>query len=199
MHYDPSVIIEDCPHVYSVDQDSILLIESLDILTGEKVLEVGCGSGVVSIHCALAGAEVTAVDINPYAVDCTIGNAELNRVKIDVRLSDIYSAVDGIFDTIIFNLPYLPVEEEGWLEKAWTGGEDGIEPLRKLLDRAADYLSEEGSVVVVTSSLMDQCALEALLSEYNYEILRSLKLFFERLDVVRCWFKTPCNVDGIKL
>lgn len=191
MRYDPTIIIEDCPHVYSVDQDSVLLIESLKIRNGEKVLEVGCGSGVVSIHCALEGAVVTAVDINPYAVECTSRNANLNNTSITVLLSDVYSTVDGIFDLILFNLPYLPVEEEGWLEKSWSGGESGVEPLKKLLDGAHAHLSQDGSVIVITSSLMNQNALNTILSDYEYEKIGSLKLFFEELFVVRCWIKKP--------
>lgn len=185
MLYDPSLVIEDCPEVYRVDEDSILLIRSLDVRPGERVLEVGCGSGVVSIHCTHAGAEVTAVDINPYAVECTRRNASRNGLEIDVRQSDMYCNVTGCFDTIVFNLPYLPVEEEGLLEKAWSGGGTGVEPLERLLEGAADHLEPGGRVVVVVSSLMDSVRLNSLLSHYESEIIGSLALFFEELSVLK--------------
>ncbi|MDD3399126.1 MAG: methyltransferase [Candidatus Methanomethylophilaceae archaeon] len=184
MLYDPSLIIEDCPEVYSVDEDSILLIHSLDVRPGERVLEVGCGSGVVSIHCAIAGAEVTAVDINPYAVECTHRNATRNGVKMDVRPSDMYSNVTGRFDTIVFNLPYLPVEDEGLLAKAWSGGSTGVEPLERLLEGAADHLEPGGRVVVVASSLMTTEDLDSILSDYSVRVIGELSLFFEVLRVL---------------
>ena len=184
MEYDPSLTIAEDPEVYPPSEDSILLIESLDIGKGEKVLEVGCGSGVVSIHCAANGAEVVSVDINPKAVDLARKNFEANRLPHDVRESDVYSAVDGRFDTIIFNLPYLPVQDEGMLAKAWSGGDDGMGPLPGLLEGAPDRLLPNGRVVVVVSSLMDQERLSSLLSKYETRELGSLPLFFETLRVL---------------
>lgn len=49
----------DDPDVYPPCDDSILLIRSLEVSPGMEVLEIGCGSGVVSIHAALEGARVT--------------------------------------------------------------------------------------------------------------------------------------------
>src|SRR5262245_29793863 len=43
-------------------------------LTGKSFLEIGCGSGIVALCAARQGATVTAVDINPDAVRCTIAN-----------------------------------------------------------------------------------------------------------------------------
>lgn len=75
MEYDPDIVIEEDPDVYPPSEDSIFLIRSLDIRPGESVLEIGCGSGIVSLHCAKAGATVTAGDINPVAVELTKRNA----------------------------------------------------------------------------------------------------------------------------
>ena len=184
MEYDPSLSIAEDPEVYPPSEDSILLIESLDIRRGEKVLEIGCGSGVVSIHCAANGAEVTSVDINPRAVELTRENLARNGLQSAVALSDLYSEVDGRFDTVVFNLPYLPVDDEGMLAKAWSGGDDGMGPLPELLERAPEHLLPNGRVVVVVSSLMDQERLSSLLSKYKVRELGSLPLFFETLKVL---------------
>ncbi len=184
MLFDPGISIKVFPDVYSPDEDSQLLIESLEVSPGDDVLEIGCGSGIVAIHCAKAGAIVTAVDINPMAVECTIVNAEDNGVELKVRVSDIYENVHGTFDLIIFNLPYLPVQDEGMAAAAWSGGEDGLEPLRKLLDGADDHLNPDGSLVVVTCSLMDHGKMEGMLDRYKVKKLGSKSLFFERLDVL---------------
>ncbi len=184
MEYDPSLTIAENPDVYPPSEDSILLIESLDIGKGERVLEVGCGSGVVSVHCAANGADVVSVDINPKAVALTEKNFDANGLPHDVRESDVYSAVMERFDTIIFNLPYLPVQDEGMLAKAWSGGDDGMGPLPELLEKAPEHLLPGGRVVVVVSSLMDQERLSSVLEKYKVRELGSLPLFFETLKVL---------------
>ncbi len=185
MEYTLSIEIEENRDVYPPSEDSVLLIESLDISQGDKVLEVGCGSGVVSLHCALNGADVICVDINPLAVKLAKENAKRNNLTLDVRESDVYSAVNEKFDTIIFNLPYLPVEEEGILAQAWSGGKDGLGPLPRLIGESKDYLLPGGKIVVVISSLMDQDALDTLLKGLETEVLGELPLFFEKLSVLK--------------
>lgn len=188
MEYDPSLTIHEDPDVYPPSDDSILLIESLDVSRGERLLEIGCGSGVVSIHCALNGCDVTAGDINPKAVELANLNAAANSVDIRARETDVYSNVDGVFDTIVFNLPYLPVDEEGLLARAWSGGPDGLGPLPELLHGAPDHLSKEGRVVVVVSSLIERHALEGALEGLDVRTLGELPLFFEKLSVLEIRF-----------
>lgn len=184
MEYDPEIRIEGDPDVYPPSDDSILFIQSLDVKEGEKVLEIGCGSGVVSIHCANNGCKVTCGDINPKAVALARRNAEANGVQMEVFETDVYSNIDGRFDTILFNLPYLPVDEDGLLARSWSGGPDGLGPLPDLLKGAPDHLTEEGRVVVVISSLMDTDALWDLLDNYSVRTIGELKLFFEKLAVL---------------
>jgi release factor glutamine methyltransferase len=184
MRYDPGLRIEERKDVYSPDEDSVLLIGSLDIAEGERVLEIGCGSGVVAIHCAKNGADVTAVDINPAAVELTRKNAAANGAYMDIRLSDLYEDIDSYYDTIVFNLPYLPVKDDGTLEKAWSGGDDGIGPLPKLLNDVKDRLLPRGRFVIVVSSLMNEERLNDVLKEYNVTVLGEKKLFFELLRVL---------------
>lgn len=184
VRYDPTLTIFGHPEVYPPSEDSILFIESLDVMPGERVLEIGCGSGVVSIHCALNGCIVTAGDINPHAVDLAQKNAEANGASMDVFLTDVYSNIEGVFDTILFNLPYLPVEDEGLLAKAWSGGDDGLGPLPRLLDESDKVLAHDGRIVVVTSSLMDREATEDAMADWTVRSLGELPLFFEKLNVL---------------
>ena len=188
MLYDPGIRIDVCDNVYSPGEDSVLLIESLDISDGERVLEIGCGSGVVAIHCAKNGADVAAVDINPAAVELTRKNAAANGAYMDIRLSDLYEDIDSYYDTIVFNLPYLPVKDDGDLEKAWSGGDDGIGPLPKLLNDVKGRLLPRGRFVVVVSSLMDQQRLGDVLKGYDVKVLGEKKLFFELLRVLEISF-----------
>ena len=184
MEYKDGLDMAEDPEVYPPSEDSILLTESLDIRIGEKVLEIGTGSGIVSIQCALNGADVVCGDINPRAVALARRNAAANGVDIDVRETDVYSNIEGRFDTIVFNLPYLPVEDEGELAKAWSGGPDGLGPLPRLLEGAPEHLLPDGRVVVVASSLMDRAGLDKTLEGYEVKVLGELPLFFERLQVL---------------
>ena len=66
----------------------------------KRLIDFGCGSGVVAIAAALAGAqEVVACDIDPLALQATQLNAELNDV--DLTITDDYYAIDGHIDLII--------------------------------------------------------------------------------------------------
>lgn len=84
-----------------------LMEEVMSDFVGADVLDVGCGSGILSIAAAKLGAwSVTAVDIEQSALECTIRNALVNGVsdKIYVKLSDLAERVDGSYDIIISNL-----------------------------------------------------------------------------------------------
>jgi release factor glutamine methyltransferase len=184
MKYRPDLIIEKDEDVYPPSEDSFLLIGSFDVHPGERILEIGCGSGIVSMHCALNGGIVTCGDINKKAVALTRKNMDLNSLRAVVVETDLYSGIDGTFDTVIFNLPYLPVKEEGDLALAWSGGEDGLGPLPGLISGAHDHLLPNGRLIVVISSLMDDDALRSAIAGLEVKVLAELPLFFERLSVL---------------
>ncbi|NLL94389.1 MAG: methyltransferase [Thermoplasmatales archaeon] len=184
MEIDGSLEIVECPNVYPPSEDSYLLIRALSPNPGEMVLEIGCGSGIVSMHMALAGADVVACDIDPDAVACAKGNAERNGIRMRVVQSDLFSDVDGVFDLIVFNLPYLPFSDDGPMAKAWSGGADGLGPLGRLLKELPRRLRPGGQLVVVVSSLSDMKAFEKMAAGFQVETLASEKLFFEELKVI---------------
>ncbi|HKM14182.1 MAG TPA: methyltransferase, partial [Candidatus Methanomethylophilaceae archaeon] len=97
MEYDPDISIMEDENVYPPSDDSIFLIRCLDVKPGESVLEMGCGSGIVSLHCAKMGAKVTAGDINSAAVELTKRNALSNNLKVDVVLTNVYESISGTF------------------------------------------------------------------------------------------------------
>lgn len=73
-------------------------------LQGARVLDVGCGSGVLGIAAARLGAAiVVAVDTDPLAVEAARSNAASNGVEIDVRDGSVWAA-EGAFDVVIANL-----------------------------------------------------------------------------------------------
>lgn len=78
-----------------------------------NILDIGTGSGCISITLSKKlNCKVTACDVSSDALDCAQENAKLNGVSIDFILSDVFSNVNGRFDVIISNPPYIDVEEE---------------------------------------------------------------------------------------
>ena len=105
------------PGVFShrqVDGGARALLRAAVIEAGQQVLELGCGSGVVSLAAAFRapGVRVLAVDSNARAVECTRRGATLNGLSnLDVRLSTAESQTSGEipaaeFDLVLANPPY---------------------------------------------------------------------------------------------
>jgi Predicted methyltransferase len=72
------------------------LLLNPDIVRGKRVLDFASGSGIVGIAAAMAGAaKVEACDIDPFAIDAIILNAEANKVSISPREEDVIGRDDG--------------------------------------------------------------------------------------------------------
>jgi predicted nicotinamide N-methyase len=92
------------------------LLARPELVAGKRVLDFGCGSGVVAIAAALAGArEVIACDIDPLALAATRVNAALNRVSL--TLADDFHAVAGQLDLIIVADVLYDRANLNWLSK----------------------------------------------------------------------------------
>ncbi len=188
MKLDPSIDIELLPEVYNPSDDSYLLLGAIEVKEGERFLEIGSGSGLIAVHAALAGADVVAADINPHAVDCTRRNAMRNNAKMEVVQSDLFENIRGLFDVIAFNPPYLAVEESSssWIEKSWSGGEDGAQIARPFIEQAIRHLAPNGRVYIILSSLG---SLRTLLREakrqYRSTMIEEKQMFFESIFAYR--------------
>ena len=91
------------------------LLRQPDWVRGKRVLDFGCGSGVVAIAAALAGAaHVVACDVDPDALAATRCNAALNKVELE--LAEDYSAVAGDLDLIIVADVLYDLSNFLWLE-----------------------------------------------------------------------------------
>lgn len=112
------------PPVSPFSYDSLLLAEANDTRPGEKVLDIGTGTGVHSVISAKKGArKVVATDISQKAVENVLYNVANHGLKgvIDVRKGDLFEPLeeDERFDLIIANLPFVdhPVDQvyEHWV------------------------------------------------------------------------------------
>ncbi|HJW65899.1 MAG TPA: HemK2/MTQ2 family protein methyltransferase [Candidatus Bathyarchaeia archaeon] len=149
-------------NVYEPAEDTFLLAENLDVNDGDTVLDMGTGCGILGILAAKMAKHVVAIDINPYAVRCAKKNALLNnaRSKISFIQADLFAASSEKtkFDTILFNAPYLPMEENeptSWVSRAWSGGATGREVIDRFITESVTHLKRRGRVILLQSTLAD--------------------------------------------
>jgi release factor glutamine methyltransferase len=94
-------------------------------LQGRRFLELGCGSGIISLLASRKGALVTASDINPLAVENTKENAASNHLAVNAVQSDLFNNIpDKNFDFIVINPPYYAVDPADFKEMAWFCGKE---------------------------------------------------------------------------
>lgn len=79
-----------------------------EIVGTGRLLEVGCGTGIVGLACAKSGAEVDFSDINRSACECTESNAQRHGLKVRVFEGDVFDAVPAgeLYDFIFWNHPF---------------------------------------------------------------------------------------------
>ncbi len=188
MQLDMSIDMDTNEDVYDPSDDSYLLLRVVDVSEGESILDMGCGTGIIAIHAARQGAHATAVDISPHAIELTRRNAAKNAARLRVITSDLFANVEGEFDVIAFNPPYLPGNPAptSWIERSWSGGREGSELSVRFLGEAWRHLAPRGRMYMVLSSLMGVTAvLKAAKGRYKSELLEEHRMLFESLFAYR--------------
>ncbi len=183
------VYVSVCDGVYPVSEDTLLMLSCVEVEPGERALEMGCGAGLVGIHMALCGAEVVMADVDPVAAECARKNAADAGVDAVVVESDLFENIDGVFDVIVFNPPYLPGAGG---DQRLDGGEGGIEVADRFLMDAPRHLKDCGRVYLLLSSLSDIAALRERHHGWVWELVGEKRLFFETLYV----YRLRLSVDG---
>ncbi len=139
--------------VYPPAEDTFLLLDGLRV-EGDRALEVGTGSGIVAVFCALEGARVVCTDVNPHALRCARASARLNGVEVEALRADMFEGIRGRFDLVVFNPPHLPtapsdLTQDPWLDAALCGGPDGHTVARRFLAGLPDHLERDGRAYFV--------------------------------------------------
>lgn len=126
--------------------------------SGDKFLELGVGSGAVICSVAKnSDAKCYGVDISKDALECTKLNIEnLNLKNVEVKYSDLFENVEGKYDIIYSNPPYIKSKEILNLQVEITdyeprlaldGGIDGLDFYKKIISEYRDYLNEGGYLI----------------------------------------------------
>ena len=156
--------------VYPPREDTDLMAQTIAKLPkpgAKRLLEIGCGSGAISVFAAQLGFTVTACDINPYAVAASRHAAVTNGVTFEVREGGPGPTRDGTVeqwagrkphDIIVWNLPYLTHDSEsqllGPMEEAALLDTDRKGLVSRLLKhlQSSKILSEDGLVFLLISN-----------------------------------------------
>src|SRR3990170_3162628 len=178
-------VVNILPQVYEPSEDTFLLAEAAlsEIVNSERVLEVGCGSGLISaIIKSNTGASVVGIDINPFAVKCSREN------EVETIRCDLLGPIKGKFDIILFNPPYLPTNEdertEGWLNVALDGGNDGRKIIYRFIKEANDCLEDNGKILLLVSSLSGIEDIRSSIQSLGYSVREKVTERFDFEEIV---------------
>lgn len=138
-----------------------LCLEYLPPDQEQTILDLGTGSGILAITLLAERPFKTAVaaDLSPAALAIASDNAKHRGVskRITFKESNWFENIEGTFDLIVSNPPYIPASDIPNLEievrnhdphLALDGGEDGLDPYRAIAAQAAQYLAPNGIIAV---------------------------------------------------
>lgn len=208
--YYQSIKIEDIEIFYRIgnyetykpSEDTFLILRNLKKYVRNKVLDMGCGSGILGIYSYRYTKDVTFSDIDEDSILISKINFYINFIeKTDINKainnlnvvenyakfvkSNLFENIDEKFDVILFNPPYLPKisNEENKVERWVSGGEIGSEIIEDFLYEAKDHINDNGIILLVFSSLSDPFRIIKKARElgYKYSLIDKEKFFFEEL------------------
>lgn len=164
------------PDVFEPTEGSFLLWKHLfSNGTGrdKKCLDVGCGSGILSIQLALNGADsVEAVDIQREAVANTMANAFRNGVETCIHgtVDDVYTFTPAVrYDLIVASMYQMPVDPYGEITGHRPVDYWGRNLLDHLIAILPNVLTDEGEALLLQLSILSQMRTHELLEEAGLE------------------------------
>jgi release factor glutamine methyltransferase len=174
--------------MYQPAEDSYLmseiLKEKIPSLLSEnpnlKFLEIGAGTGIhleTALNSGIKKENIYSSDIDKMSV------SHCNLLGFNCVHSDLFESINGKYNIIIFNPPYLPEDsrEPKDSKLATTGGKKGNEIILRFLKEAKNHLEKNGKIYLITSTLSKDVNFKEL--GYKEKEVGCEKLFFERLCV----------------
>jgi release factor glutamine methyltransferase len=169
------------------------LVEKVTSLKPKTVLDLGTGSGCISISLAIEmpTTDIYAIDISEAAIQIAKQNAALNEAKVNFSTGNILQFDNpfdvSTFDLIISNPPYVKENEKSEMRKnvldfephlaLFVSEEDPLVFYRSIGNIGLKYLSRKGSIWVEINSYLGK-ETEALFKDLGYSHTRLLKDFF---------------------
>ena len=156
-------------------------------LKNKTLLELGCGSGLISIRAAKQDAIVTASDISQTAVEALKENAAKNGVSIRIIHSNLFENIpQQPFDWIVINPPFYrgkPQNEAGY---AWYAGEE-MEYFENLFRKLKNHINNESGVLMILSEDGTFDAVKKVAGHFDYRLKmeNSKRINFEKIAIYR--------------
>jgi len=180
------------PH-YTIST-KILLDYLYDLeLEGKNVLELGCGSGIISLLAASKGANVLASDINSNALKYLEEASISHNLSLDIVYSDLFSNIaHPSFDYIIINPPYYPKTPKNVKELAWFCGED-FNYFKELFQQLEERSKDKNILMILSEDCqIDKIKEIAFEHDFIFECILEKKVMQEKNFVFEI-SKIPAN------
>lgn len=150
-----------------------------------RMLDLCTGSGAIAISLSkILNTQVFASDVSTKALEVAEKNNVLNNSKVEFIESNLFEQINGEkFDVIVSNPPYIKNEEIKLLSKqvqnepyiALTGGEDGLDFYRKIIDEAYKYINKNGYLCLEIGYDQKEDLIKLIKQNENYEYENCIK------------------------
>ena len=143
-------------------------------LENKSLLELGAGSGLISIWAAKHKARVTASDISDIAIIYLEKNSRLNKTSINIIKSDLFAKLPvQTFDVIVINPPFYKKNANTDAEYAWYCGLNG-EYFKKLFSQLGDYIHRHSKVLMILSEDCDFGMITTYAASHHFRMEKKL-------------------------
>ena len=157
------------PGFFFTTEILLQFIDRLD-LHQKKLLELGCGSGLISIMAAKKDAVVTATDINSIAVEFLIKNSSQNKVSLKIIRSDLFQEIPPqLFDIIVINPPYYKKQPVTEKDHAWFCGENG-EYFSRMFGTISNFIHADTMILMVLSNGCDMEMIQSMAIQNGFRL-----------------------------
>ncbi len=161
--------------------DTEILVDEVVKYVGDdfvKILDMCTGSGCIAITVSdmCDNATVVGSDVSKDAIEVAGKNNEINCTDVEFVESDLFNNIEGLFDVIVSNPPYIKTEEiENLMDEvklhdprlALDGGESGLDFYKQIIEQSKEYLKTDGKIFFEIG--FDQAEeVSSILKENNY-------------------------------
>lgn len=191
---------ETAPDTLIPRQDTETLVEEAmkEVHDGMEILDLCCGTGCILLSLLKYSNDCsgTGVDLDEKSIELAARNAERLGLKADFRVSNLFENVEGKYDLIVSNPPYIPSAVIGTLEpevkdyeprRALDGGTDGLDFYKVLASRCKEYLKRGGYIFFEIGYDQKDAVLE-LLNKEGYKDVLCIKDLAGFDRVVKAWY-----------
>ncbi|HVM11049.1 MAG TPA: 50S ribosomal protein L11 methyltransferase [Actinomycetota bacterium] len=151
------------PSVFPPSKTSAVVADALEVRPGETVIDVGCGSGVLSFVAAKLGAgRVYGSDISAPSVEVARANAERLGLadRTEFRAGSLFEPLRDVEAEVVIGdvsgIPDEVAEVSGWFPGGYAGGATGAEVPIQMLETIGTCLKSGGRLYLPTASLQDE-------------------------------------------